>query len=174
MLGGGKFLSGAITGAFSRLFNDEVYSIRHKTKTNGDITKDGVVRDAIWSKAKALYKSCGGAKVGCGVNILDIDGPLTQDEADYSNTQAGAAATHLSTAAGIVATAVTARFNIFVAAAAGAFTNEFVGDYTNDAYIPRSAGDVVVTFMVTRDQFGADRWVDGDRLIIRQDENPEH
>ena len=67
-LGGGNFANGAITGAYSMMFNDLMHVDIQKLKN--EIEKDGRL---TFTEAKKWYKKGDGSMINVDVNSLDLD-----------------------------------------------------------------------------------------------------
>lgn len=67
-LGGGNFANGAITGAYSMMFNDLMHVDVQKLKA--EIEKDGRL---TFAEAKKWYKKGDGSMINVDINSLDLD-----------------------------------------------------------------------------------------------------
>jgi RHS repeat-associated protein len=168
-LGGGKFANGAVSAAFSHLFNNEMSKQRHTTSLGDDPKKDPVIGLVVSEGAKERYMQCGGEKNSCGVT-WSVSGVLTAEEAQMINNQNGVAATHVSTVAGVASGILTARARapLSVSLLAGATTNEVVGNWTSNSIVPVVEGDVIVNFLVQKGVGEGARLYSFDSVIVRQ------
>jgi hypothetical protein len=171
-LGGGKFANGAVSAAFVHLFNNELAIRRHTTPLGGDPKKDPEIASVISEGAKVRYTQCGGERNSCGVSWA-VSGVLTADEAKIINSLTSDGATHVSTAAGIVAGTLTARTKapLSVSLFVGAITNEAAGAWTNSSIVPVVEGDVLVHFLVQQGMGDSARFYSFDTVVVRQKRN---
>lgn len=83
-LGGGKFINGAVTGAFSRLYNDEMHPRQKRAHKLAERARNRLLAGAqdghiTWEEATAWWRHGNGAALSADLSKIDLSGINVSD-----------------------------------------------------------------------------------------------